>query len=264
MSHIHCTACSLTKRNRQSVGKGSGVHGLLPAETLSVDYQGTISPISVRGYNGFFFFKDLFSGFRHAIFVKDKSGSTFLSAAEQVIGFYRQHGHHVRQIRCDAGSSENDQTAGTILQERHGVIMQPAAPGHQHQNPVEREVQTLIKGVSCLLHDQQSLGSTWWDYAVDSWVATANCRPHRNEWLNLPVSAYEIITGTAPDVARNFKFPFGCPVSAIPPRDREWKYAPSAEFGLAVGSSPHLNGGTLVFIPGKGIKPRERYDVTLL
>ena len=156
----------------------------------------------------FFFFKDLFSGFRHAIFVKDKSGSTFLSAAEQVIGFYRQHGHHVRHIRCDAGSSENDMAAGTALQERHGVTIQPAASGHQHQNPVEREVQTLIKGVSCLLHDQQSLGSTWWDYAVDSWVATANCRPHRNEWLNLPVSAHEIITGKAPDVARNFKFPY--------------------------------------------------------
>jgi hypothetical protein len=91
--------------------------------------------------------------------------------------------------------------------------MQPAAPGHQHQNPVEREVQTLIKGVSCLLHDQQSLGPTWWDYAVDSWVATANCRPHRNEWLNLPISAHETIMGTAPEVARNFKFPFGCPVS---------------------------------------------------
>ena len=99
---------------------------------------------------------------------------------------------------------------------------------------------------------------------MDSWVATANCRPHRNEWLNLPVSAHEIITGTAPDIARNFKFPFGCPVSAIPPRDREWKYAPSAEFGLAVGNSPHHNGATLVFIPGKGTKPRERYDVTLL
>ena len=133
MSHIHCTASGLTKRNHQSVGTGSGVHGLLPAETLSVDYQGTINPISVRGYNGFFLFKDLFSGYRHAIFVKDKSGSTFLSATEQVIGFYRQHGHHVRHIRCDAGSSENDLAAGTALQERHGVTMQPAAPGHHHR-----------------------------------------------------------------------------------------------------------------------------------
>jgi len=50
----------------------------------------------------------------------------------------------------------------------------------------------------------------------------------------------------------------------MPPVDRTWKYAPSAEFGVAVGSSPHQNGSTLVFIPGKGIKPKERFDVTLL
>ena len=98
---------------RQSVGNGSGVHGLLPAETLSVDYQGTISPISVRGYNGFFFFKDLFSGFRHAISVKDKSGSTFPSTRSPCQSY--------------SSSSENDLAAGTALQERHGVAMQPPA-----------------------------------------------------------------------------------------------------------------------------------------
>ena len=53
------------------MGSGSGVHGTLPAEVLSVDYQGLINPTSVRGHTGFFVFKDLFSGFRHAVFVKD-------------------------------------------------------------------------------------------------------------------------------------------------------------------------------------------------
>ena len=134
--------------------------------------------------------------------------------------------------------------------------MQPAAPGHQHQNPVEREVQTLIKGVSCMLLDQHSLGATWWDYAVEQWIRTANCKPHKNEWMNLPLSPLEIITSKSPDVARDHKFPFGCPVSAIPPVDRTWKYAPSAEFGVAVGSSPNQNGSTLVFIPGKGLSPK--------
>ena len=108
MSHIDCIACGLTKRNRQAVRAGSGIHGLLAAETLSVDYQGTISPVSARGFAGIFMFKDLFSGYRHTIFVKEKSGQSFLSATEQVIAFYRSHGHTVRRIMCDAGSSEND------------------------------------------------------------------------------------------------------------------------------------------------------------
>ena len=134
LSRIHCTACALTKRNRQPVGSGSGVHGTLPAEVLSVDYQGPVHPTSVRGHTGFFFFKDLFSGFRHAMFVKDKSGDTFYKAAHDVISFYKSQGHTVRFIRCDAGSSENDSTAGAKLLQDHGVIMQAAAPGHQHQS----------------------------------------------------------------------------------------------------------------------------------
>jgi hypothetical protein len=209
-------------------------------------------------------FKDIFSGYTHAIFVRDKSGESFSRATDEVIAFYKAHNHRVRYIRCDAGSSENDSAAVAHLRDEHGVTIQPAAPGHQHQNPVEREVQTLIKGVSCMLLDQSSLGATWWDYAVEQWIRTANCRPHKNEWLNLPLSPVEIITSKSPDVSKEHKFPFGCPVSAMPPVDRTWKYAPSAEFGVAVGSSPHQNGSTLVFIPGKGIKPKERFDVTLL
>jgi len=46
LSQIHCTACALTTRNRQPVGSGSGVHGTLPAEVLSVDYQGPVNPTS--------------------------------------------------------------------------------------------------------------------------------------------------------------------------------------------------------------------------
>ena len=48
------------------------------------------------------------------------------------------------------------------------------------------------------------------------------------------------------------------------PTDRPWKNTPNAEFGIAVGSSPHNNGSTLVFILGKVTKPRERADVILL
>ena len=65
-------------------------------------------------------------------------------------------------------------------------------------------------------------------------------------------------------MAIEHKFPLGYLVSAIPPVDCTWKYTPSAEFGVAVGSSPNQNGSTLVFIPGKGTKPKERFDVTLL
>jgi hypothetical protein len=91
-----------------------------------------------------------------------------------------------------------------------------------------------------MLLDQHSLGATWWDYAVEQWIRTANCRPHKNEWMNLPLSPQEIITSQSPDIVRGHKFPFGCPVSAVPPVDRLWNYAPCAEFGIAVGTSQRV------------------------
>jgi hypothetical protein len=98
---------------------------------------------------------------------------------------------------------------------------------------------------------------------VEYWVLTHNLRPHKNEWLNLPSTPHELVTGQTPDISRSCLFPFGCPVSSIPPAPKDWKYAPTGEYGIAVGSSPH-NGATLVYTPGRGTKPRERFDVTLL
>ena len=156
------------------------------------------------------------TAYLHSVLVKDKTGASFKIAADSVIIFYRSYGHQVNTIRCDAGSSENDSAAGTYLMSTHGVRMAPAAPGHQHQNFVERSVQTLIKGVSCLLRDQSSLTSKWWDYAVEHWAHVSNCLPHHKEWLLQPSSPQEIITKVASYISTKFLFPFGCPVTSIP------------------------------------------------
>jgi hypothetical protein len=74
----------------------------------------------------------------------------------------------------DAGSTENAIDVIAFLKE-HNIEIDPAAPDEQQQNPVEREVQTLTKGVSALLLDQTALSSSqWWDYGVESWISTAN------------------------------------------------------------------------------------------
>ena len=83
------------------------------------------------------------------------------------------------------------------LATHHKIIVDPAAVGKQNQNPVEREAQTLIKGVACLMADQLSLGATWWCYAVESWIDTANCRPHSTGTMETFASNQEIVTGTA-------------------------------------------------------------------
>jgi hypothetical protein len=173
MTKNPCTACELAKRNKLPKSDGSGLSQPdNPGQVISCDYQGKIKD-SIRGYNGWYIFKCLFSGFRHGIMVKDKTKETFQEALSHVIDFYNANGHRVDVMRMDAGSTENADDV-TVFMVDHGITPEPAAVGEQNQNPVEREVQTLKKGVSSLLIDQTSLGPRWWCYAVESWIATAN------------------------------------------------------------------------------------------
>ena len=100
-------------------------------------------------------------------------------------------------FRCDAGSTEADASVIKTLNSEHHIHVDPAAVEHQKQNPVEREAQTLIRGVGCLLVDQQLLSSKWWCYAVQSWIQTSNCRPHSNPLIEGSTSAEELVTNVS-------------------------------------------------------------------
>ena len=155
----------------------------------------------------------------------------------------------------DAGSTENAADVIAFLKE-HNIEIDPAAPDEQQQNPVEREVQTLTKGVSALLLDQTALGSSWWDYGVESWISTANATSY-----NGGPSPFELVTGKLQSLASNFQFPFGCPVTSTKIEGRDEHYDTINEFGISVGSAPGSNRATLVIIPGRGLKPFERIHV---
>jgi hypothetical protein len=135
----------------------------------------------------------------------------------------------------------------------------PAAVKSQFENPVEREVETLNKGVAALLIDQYSLGLSFWDYAAESWVHTVN---HTTGSCSVEGrSPLEIVTGRVPDISRDFRFPFGCPVVSHKTEERDHHYAAKSEIGIAVGSSAGSNHSVFVFIPGNGTCAWERHDV---
>ena len=255
MSKLTCTACALAKRNKLPQAGGTGIKPSEPGTVLSVDYQGKISPISTRGFTRWFIIKDLKSSYRHSIMTKSKSAAALIEALSHAIDFYNLHGHRVDKVRFDAGSTENSADVEAFLLE-HNIITDSSAADEQQQNPVEREVQTLTKGVSALLLDQTSLGPSWWCYAVESWTATANATSTTSE-----TSPFEQVTGKPPSIASKFLFPFGCPVTCTKIEGREPHYATINEFGIALGSSAGSNKATLVLIPSKGLKPYERLHV---
>ena len=99
-----------------------------------------ISPTSVRGFTGYYVFKCLYSGYRHAVMTKDKSSASFEETLSYVIDFYNLHGHVAKKIRFDVGSTDNSLSSATSFLSNNRIDVDPAAVKSQFQNPVEREV----------------------------------------------------------------------------------------------------------------------------
>jgi len=258
MSKFPCTACELGKRNKLPRNEGSGMKPNHPGNVLSVDYQGKISPTSARGFTGWFIIKDIKTAYRHGIMTRSKAADSLIEALSHAIDFYNLHGHRVDKVRFDAGSVEDSEKVITFLL-AHNIEIDPAAVAEQSQNPVEREVQTLTKGVSALLLDQTALGPSWLCYGVESWIATANATSYNDK-----PSPLEQVTGKAISVYEKFRFPFGCPVTCTKVEGRGLHYDTINEFGITLGSSAGSNRATLVLIPSRGLKPFERLHVKAL
>ena len=203
-----------------------------------------MNPSSVRGYVGFYLIKDLHSAYLHAIPTRDKTAATYRATLALAIDFYQTHGHRVLKVRSDSGSAENALESAEFLSQ-FNIITDTAAPDEQQQNPVEREMQTLKKGVSALLIDQTALGPSWWCYAVESWVSTSNATPRGGNTL----SPIEIVTSVADDISVKFQFPFGFPVNVHKIEGRGTTFDTVGEIGIAVGCSNGSNRATLVVIP---------------
>ena len=89
--HIECTACALGKQNRLPREKGTGIHPVHPGHTLSFDYQPVTTP-SITGHTGYFLFKCLCSGYRHAVLTKSKDTANLKAAISSVTQWYKKHG----------------------------------------------------------------------------------------------------------------------------------------------------------------------------
>ena len=146
--HIECTACALGKRNRLPREKGTGIHPVQPGHTLSFDYQPVTTP-SITGHTGYFLFKCLCSGYRHAVLTKSKDSTNLKQAITAVTGWYKKHGFSTRKLRFDSGATEKGHELTAFLAEME-IDYSPASVNSQFQNPVEREVQTVNKGLATL------------------------------------------------------------------------------------------------------------------
>lgn len=247
--HQDCVACLLGKSNRLPRTLATNIKPNLIAECVSVDYK-PVTPHGLGKYIGFYLFVELSVGYKIAVLTRENNHVQLHQAVVLVRSFYMQYGHTMKTLRADSGTVENTADLGISLGTL-GITLQPAAPKSQFQNPVERAVQTVTKGTSAVMVNQNHLGNTAWPLALLAFIAASNCCPNSSSGTYSPEFC---VTGHHPDISNRFPFPWGETVVSVVVDGTKHHdtFQTRAEFGLVVGFPPHSNGSVLLYIPAKG------------
>ena len=263
MNKLHCIACEIAKRKTLPQQVGSGVREMRVGHTWSVDYVGPISPPTMYGATGFFIFKDMACSYRIAALVKSKTSLD--RVLRNVIKTARRYGKSTHVIRVDAGTVENSQQINDTLAElgeyHGGMQLDPAPPGSQEKNPVEREVQTLKRRITTMLISQDNVTARYWGHALLSYIDTENDSMNINskaigEWGMTPTEAF---TGNKPNLEKH-EFRFGTVVTCQKMKVHK-VFEAKNELGVVVGTTKGKGGGHIVTMVGKGMKPYIRYQI---
>ena len=225
----NCIDCTLAKRNIASPSVNEKTQ-YSPGETVSVDPVGPINPPTKEGYKYFILFKCVSTGYLHAFAVKSKD--CFLRCLTEVVDWYKARGYSPRILRSDNDTVILSQETQNYLVKSE-IIHQLSAPYRHFQNAVEREVQTVTKGVSLLLHSQPWLPARLWHLALFHYVRCRNNTPNVHNKYKTPS---HVINVTATDLTNCFSFTFGDVVAVrIPKELRTWKFDLRNDVGIYVG-----------------------------
>ena len=239
-----CAICQLAKQNRQPIPRSLTDPTTSPIGTIiSGDIIGPITPTNKKGHGYFFLFVDRTTSFYHTFTSATKDG--FLTSLQYVFNYYKQHGHPMHTFRSDSEKILVEGKVAEFLADEN-VRQQFSLPYAHHQNLVERHVQTVVKSISTVMHDQAILGASFWDYALFHVVSLKNNTPNVKTKGKTP---FALITNSpALDLQRRFLFPFGSPVAVRIP-DRTWKFDVKNELAVYLGEADGSVNGGLVYYP---------------
>jgi hypothetical protein len=197
-------------------------------------------------------------GFMVAFLVKSKM--QFIECVAKVDSLFFKYGHKMHKLRIDADKLEGSAESVRRLAEMH-IHIDAAAPGEQQQNPQERGVQTVKKGMVAVMLDQNILGAKHWGSAMFGYLDARNCQINTLcSSGDRPMSPYEAVTRRQPD-CEVFRFPFGQAVT-VHRKVRVPFLVPKNEIGAVVGTVLPGNGrGMRVVLQGKGLIPYIRYNI---
>jgi hypothetical protein len=258
--HQQCLSCMIAKAKRLARADGTGLKPTVFGMCASVDWK-PVTPPALSGEIGFYLFVEDTVGFKFSVTSHHHDSAHLLQAIKEYVSYLRKYSHRLKKLRFDAGTVENSkliENEVALLE----ILTDAAPPECQFQNPVERHIQTTVKGIATMFAAQQLLRRYYWTLALIAYIKAVNVCPNSN---SPEVSPEFHLTQHHPDIGSRFKFFFGEPVvSVILHQQRSANtFAPRGELGIAIGSGPGSNNtATLVLIPSRSIhRVYLRHDV---
>jgi hypothetical protein len=189
-------------------------------------------------------FKDIAT--QYLFFLPAAQKSDYLEGLRHVITYFKTRDWKPRILRTD---SERVLLAADVVAHlsEEGMVPQASAPYAHYQNSVERDVQTLNRGVSTMLEDQLFLGKNLWDLAVFHYTDVRNRTPNQACPLSSPD---QVINRRSTDLSRTHDFAWGDVVRVrTPPELRKGRFDLAAKLGIFVGVPEGYVNASLVYWP---------------
>ena len=161
------------------------------------------------------------------------------------MAFHKQWHCSVKILRGDSESILNSQDVNEYLSGEH-IIKQSSVPYCLYQNAAERQIQTIEKGGSALLHDQEFCGRREiWGFALLHFIDLRSHTPNVHTGLKSPEM---IITGRRPDL-RNTNL---VNKYKVVPDQKLWKFDLKSDLGIYVFNPRDMVRGCGVYFPYSG------------
>jgi hypothetical protein len=257
-----CVWCALCKRNdeppittrekkvrfvdQQQDTNREEAHTYGEGECISADDNGPVTPAGMLGELYWLLFKDIATGKRWVTYSKTAiTSEVFMEEFNNVRRYFEAKEKPIKILRTDfAKQFISPATQRELL--RQGIASQNSAPYRHFQNSVERDVQTIIKKASTILHGQLWLRPDAWALAVRHTVELDNYLP-RSGGRSSP---NYVLEGATLDARYDYKFPFGQLVCCnIPKQLRDWKFDTREDLLVYVLEAQGVKEGAWVYSP---------------
>ncbi|UYV67996.1 hypothetical protein LAZ67_5002745, partial [Cordylochernes scorpioides] len=167
-----CEACIYGKQNRKVFHASTSTNSTYPGELIYSDVCGPMSKRSPGGSLYFVSFKDDFSRFRVAYFIRHKS-DVLEKFKEFVKRVRTETGNKIKRFRTDNGTEFLNKKFSDYLKSL-GIVHELTAPYTPEQNGIaERDNRTIVESARCLLHGRK-MPLELWAEAVNTAVYLLN------------------------------------------------------------------------------------------